>query len=284
MAGSSLSPIKSFARSAKEISQSKEFTQIELTGTEHELRELGEVLYDAFKRLHYALQQQRNLTADVSHELRTPISIILLELESALRKERSPEEYIDRIQSSLETTEHLKQLVDSLLILARADSGLDDIERQAIDLKDCCGEAAQLLSPKARAEKVNIETELTSVHGSFDSERIKQVLINLMNNAIQYGGPGTLITVSLSQSNQEACIRVADNGPGIADEIKARLFDRFYRADDARTTRKGNLGLGLSISKSIVEAHNGSIEVEPTNTGTCFLIKLPMIQSDTDAT
>ena len=130
---------------------------------------------------------------------------------------------------------------------------------------------------------MGIATELTSVPCGFDPERIKQVLINLMNNAIQYGGPGTQVTLSLSQSDTKAYIRVTDNGPGIADDVKLRLFDRFYRADDARTTRKGNLGLGLSISKSIIEAHNGSIELESTVSGTCFLIILPLLTDEPES-
>lgn len=276
-AGKSLSPIARMTEVARRINHSKEFEEIDLSDTEHELRDLGEVLNDAFKRLHYALKKQRDLTADVSHELRTPISIILLELESALRKERNPEEYIERLQSCLETTDHLKQLVDSLLILARSDADFTQIETVPSSLKQACEETAQLLAPKAQALKATIHTDCEEVTLSIDPERMKQVMINLINNAMQYGGPGTQVTLQLRTTKDAALLSVIDNGPGISPEDQQRIFDRFYRKDKARDSKQGNLGLGLSICKTIVDAHHGEITIIPTGTpGTHFQVSLPL--------
>lgn len=276
-AGKSLAPIQSFTDIARRISQGDHFESIDLAGTEHELRDLGVVLNQAFQRLHYALKQQRNLTADASHELRTPISVILLELESALRKERSPEEYKERLQSALETTEQLKQLVESLMVLARSDAGFDQMNLESCDLAGTCNEVLQLLAPKAREAKITLKGELNPLTAAVDAERLKQVLINLINNGLQYAGPGATIQLSLKSDEKHALINVDDDGSGIPEASQARLFDRFYRADESRSSKQGNLGLGLSICKAIVEAHDGTIEIDTAQTqGAHFIIRLPI--------
>lgn len=276
-AGNALKPLGHFANTARRISREQNLERIELEGVESELRELGEILNESFERMHYSLQQQRNFTADASHELRTPISIILLELESALRKERDAEAYRERIQSALETTEQLMHLVDSLLVLARSDASFTQLHTQEQDLSECCKEAVQLLEPKALEHNIAIQTECESIVITFDAERMRQVLINLINNALQYAGRGAKVCVRLEREGNNAQLSVSDDGPGIDTTNSEHIFDRFYRSDSARNRNQGNLGLGLSICKTIVEAHGGSIRYERQHPqGAGFIVSLPI--------
>lgn len=276
-AGRALQPIRNFTQIAQRINRKKDPQLIDLEGTEYELRELGEVLNQAFERMHLSLQQQRNFTADASHELRTPISIILLELESALRKERKPEEYKERIQAALETTEQLMQLIDSLLTLARSDAGLTHVTKTEANLQKVCEDAVRLMQPKALEANCNLTLKAIPLLLPHDSARIRQVLVNLINNALQYAGRGAKIQILLRKTDTCAELIVSDNGPGIPAAARGQIFDRFYRHDNARNREHGNLGLGLSICKSIIEAHEGTIHIIDSETpGAHFQIKLPI--------
>jgi len=271
-ARNTLKPVARFSEAAKKISTSEKPELIDLEGTHDELLDLGRTLNSAFERLHLALQKQRSLTADASHELRTPISIILLELESALRKERTPEEYQERIQSSLEATQHLKNLVETLLVLARSDMGGLALDRQPTDLKSLVKEVAQLMAPKLESARSSLTLELESCIREVDDERTMQVLINLLQNTLQHTPSGTDITIRLKS---EGTLTVSDDGPGIPDHAVKHIFDRFYRIDRSRNTTQGNLGLGLAICKTIIESQDGTITASNQKTGgACFTITL----------
>lgn len=276
-AGKSLAPIQRFSETAGRMSRSKEYEAIDLADTYHELQELGEVLNETFASLHHSLSQQRQLTADASHELRTPLATILLEAESALRRERSPEEYKERIENSLAAANHLKQLVDGLLLLARSDSDQPILNTSPTELNELIDEAIQLIQPQADKRHTKIIPQLVHVTLTVDAERMKQVIVNLLANAIQHGGQAIHVHLNLEVQDGNAILRVEDNGRGIPEELLPRLFDRFFRGEASRSSTKGNLGLGLAICQTIVEAHGGTISAGPSKLGgACFTVSLPV--------
>jgi len=272
-----LSPIERFSQTARRISESAGYEPIDLANTAPELHDLGAVLNDAFKRLDDSLQKQRNLTADASHELRTPVSLLLLELESALRQQRTPEEYRERLAVALDATHHLKKLVDGLLILARSDAGMMQYEMQPTDLEELTLDVIRLLEQKATQKNVRIETNLSPILHPANEESLRQVLLNLIDNAIEYAGANALVRVTLTSDAEAARILVEDNGPGFPEEALPFLFDRFYRVDEARTSREaGHLGLGLAICRTVVEAHAGRIRAGRSEWGGAeFEVSLP---------
>jgi len=246
------------------------------TGTAPELRQLGMVLNDAFERLHHSLEQQRNLTANASHELRTPVSL-LLELASALRVERTPEEYQERLTVALDATQHLAHLIDGLLILARSDAGLLQYEMEELRLDELVSDVVKIMSRKVGEQNVEIRVELAPVRIHGNGESLRQVLINLLDNALEHARGLTHVSVSLDQQEKTVRLIIADDGIGIAPELMPHLFNRFFRGEAARTSNaKGHLGLGLTICRTIVEAHAGTIRVaRSAQGGASFLVELP---------
>ncbi len=276
-------PIYAITAMASGISASNLSRRINLAETESEMGNLAGVLNDMFGRLESSFQQQVRFTADASHELRTPLSIIYSHAELALGKPRSPEEYRETIDTCFRASKRMKSLVESLLVLARADAGKLAINREHFDLKDVVEECAELVSSLAAAKKVDLKLDLqsTPIHG--DTFRMAQVVTNLLTNAIHYNREGGSVTVALAATAGEgtagtdgaAVLTVTDTGVGIAEEDQKHLFERFYRVDKARSRELGGSGLGLAICKSIVEAHGGTIMfTSKLGEGTSFVVRL----------
>jgi len=277
-----LRPIERFSKTARRISESATYEPIDLSDTAPDLHELGAVLNDAFQRLQDSLQKQRQLTADASHELRTPVSLLLLELESALRQQRSPEEYEERIAVALEATRHLKKLVDGLLILARSDAGMMPYEMRMTDLEEVVLEVVRMLEKKAATKGLQIETDLSPILHMANEESMRQLLLNLLDNALEHARNASRVVIRLEQEKNAVILIVADDGQGIPSSAIPHLFDRFYRVDEARTAREaGHLGLGLAICQTIVEAHKGTIAVGASEWGGAeFVVRLARHRPD----
>jgi signal transduction histidine kinase len=216
-------------------------------------------------------------TADASHELRTPISVILTQIQLALSRERSPEEYRKTLETCGRAAERMRVLVNQLLELARVDSGEFSLLKEKCDLSRIARESLDLLEPLAMQRNVKLKHALEPVMIRGDALKLGQVIINLLNNAIHHNPEGTEISLSVQQSDSHATIKVKDTGAGIPPEALPHIFDRFYRVDKSRARGKGNSGLGLAISKAIIDVHDGTIRAESeVGKGTEFVIVLPL--------
>ena len=172
----------------------------------------------------------------------------------------------------------MRQLIESLLLLARLDSAGEDLKRESCDLKAVTEDVLEMLRPIAAEHRVQISATLISVPFLGQVGQVSQVITNLVANAIFYNKPGGEVRVGLTENELEVEITIADTGQGISAEDLPHIFDRFFRADKARGGSEGHTGLGLAIARSIVESHRGSISVtSELNVGTCFVVRLPKV-------
>ncbi len=235
-------------------------------------------------RLEELFEKQRRFTGDISHELRSPLTTILGNLSLLRRAKNLPEEEREDMLNEMHSeAERMHRLISDLLLLSQADSGLA-INRAPVELDTLLLESYRLAKRRAGAGLAIHLTHEDQAVVMGDADRLRQVLDNLINNAIRYTPRGGSIELSLHCLGDEAMITVADTGQGIMAEDLPHIFDRFYRADKARTRAAGGTGLGLSIVKWIVDAHNGRIEVESTpGEGSVFHIYLPVAAPCTES-
>jgi heavy metal sensor kinase len=271
-------PIAAIARTASRISADNLSARIETDKVDHELADLAHVLNATFKRLECAFDRQARFTADASHELRTPLAVIRSQAELTLSRPRSMEEYREALQTCLRASARMAELVEGLLTLARADAGKEVAIREPVELNRIAAEAAEMYRPLAENRRVRLTTELAPVTVTGDPGALARVVGNLIANAIQYNRPNGEVRVTLGMDGEEAVVTVRDTGEGIPDEHHAQLFERFYRADQARSRATGGSGLGLAIAKAVVEAHGGSIGFKSTvGKGSRFWVRLPLV-------
>ncbi|MGA2496776.1 MAG: ATP-binding protein [Tepidisphaeraceae bacterium] len=269
-------PIRTITSTAQHISASNLSRRIDVTETESELGALASVLNAMFTRLEAAFDRQVRFTADASHELRTPLSIIYSNAELALGKPRTAEEYRETIETCFRASRRMKSLVESLLVLARADAGKLEIRPEPFDLKQAVEDCVELVGPLATGKTVRIKLDLQPLSLTGDTFRVNQVITNLLTNAINYNREGGSVSISVQPEGDWAVLTIADTGVGIAETDQEHLFERFYRVDKARSRALGGTGLGLAICKSIIEAHGGSITfTSKIGEGTTFSVRLP---------
>ncbi len=277
LATRALRPIEAISRTAEEIARGDLSKRINSSETESELGQLAVVLNSTFSRLDAAFEQQRQFTSDAAHELRTPVSVILTQTQSTLNKERSPAEYRETLEACQRAAQRMRRLIESLLELARLDAGQETMKRIRFDLANTTRDCVEMIRPLAGERRITIRAELLPAGCHGDSERVAQVVLNLLTNAVQHNKDGGEICVSTKHINGSAALVVSDNGPGIAPEHLPHLFKRFYRADAARTASQGRSGLGLAISSAIIHAHGGNIEVKSkVGDGSEFTVRLPV--------
>jgi heavy metal sensor kinase len=270
-----IKPIECISAAAVKISAGNLSQRINVTESESELGRLAAVLNSTFARLEAAFAQQQQFTSDAAHELRTPVSVMLTQTQTALNRERSASEYRETVEVCQRAAQRMRKLIESLLALVRFDAGREVLKRLRFDFSKTAGACAELVKPLAEERNVKIICELSPLEITGDSERLAQVITNLLVNAIQYNKPDGEVRVNLESQNGVAVLTVADTGQGIAAEDLPHVFGRFFRADQSRTGA-GNAGLGLAISKAVVEAHGGTIEVaSKENVGTTFTVHLP---------
>lgn len=226
------------------------------------------------QRIH---EQQKQFVSDVAHELRTPLSIISGELEVALKKERTLEDYQQVLTSNKQETDRLIALSENLLFLARDDQGRQAIEFEKVDITDLIGSVIASLQIESTKKEIAVhfkpEEEPTFIRGQ--PAMLRRLFINIIHNAIHYTPIKGDIFIFLSTGKQYAEVKIEDNGIGISPEYQEKVFNRFYRVDDSRSQTEG-YGLGLAICKSIVELHRGKITLRSAlNQGSTFTISLP---------
>jgi heavy metal sensor kinase len=270
-----LLPIENISTAAVKISAGDLSQRINAAEAESELGKLAAVLNSTFARLDAAFAQQKQFASDAAHELRTPVSVILTQTQTALNREREVADYKQTIEACQRAAQRMRNLIASLLELARLDAGQEIMKRLCFDFSKTVADCAEAVRPLADERRVKIFVEAGNLEMTGDPERLAQVVTNLLVNAIQYNKPGGEVRLKLNSQGGLGVLTVADTGQGIAAEDLPRVFERFYRAEKSRSS--GNAGLGLAICKAIAETHGGTLEVssEP-GVGSTFILRLPL--------
>ncbi len=278
--GQALSPLASATLVATRITRADDLSRrVPLMGTEsEEVAQLFTAFNETLSRLEGLFTSQRRFIADVSHELRTPLTVIKGEVSLMRRMGQVDEESLTNVEGEVD---RLTRMVGDLLLLAQAESGRLPMDMRSVELDTILLEVFQQMRTLA-GEKVQLHIgEIDQVQVTGDRDRLKQVLVNLVSNAVQYTPAGGSVTLSLQKSNGQARLIVRDTGPGIPAQDLPHIFERFYRGERSRKRTGGSqnsgFGLGLSIAYWIVRNHGGSIEVDSSESkGTTFCIWLPI--------
>jgi signal transduction histidine kinase len=272
-----LAPVTALTRAAEKIQENTLGGALPRSGNGDELDRLTEVFNAMTARLNDSFERIREFTLHASHELKTPLTVLCGETESILRDESIPAGERERAGSQLEEFRRLTRIVDGLTLLAKADAGqvtlnLETIRFDAL-VNDCFADAQILAEPLGIRVELPL-CEKISLRG--DRHRLRQLLLNLADNAVKYNHRQGLVTMSLRQVNGLAEFTIANTGAGIPPEILPRIFDRFFRGDPAHASTVEGCGLGLSIAQWIVSAHNGTIHVaSEVSQHTTVTVRLP---------
>jgi two-component system, OmpR family, heavy metal sensor histidine kinase CusS len=277
-----LRPVDQITRAAESISINNLTERLGVPSTSDELQRLSETLNHMLARLDSSVKRMTQLTADASHELRGPVTLIRTTAELAVRGNRTNAEYRDDMVQILAEAERTTHLIDSLLMLARADSKESNLQHELTQLSVSVAQAVDQGRNLAAEKRIELATNLTSepvvVRG--DGEALRRLFFILIDNAIKYTPEGGQIQVGLTSSDGTAAVTVKDSGIGIAETDQPHIFDRFWRADQVRSRGAGGAGLGLSIAHWIVEEHDGTIEVQSrSGDGSTFTVRIPMANS-----
>ena len=278
LARKALQPVDRMTETARRISAEHLDRQVHGSGAGDELDRLAQTLNEMLGRLNTAFQEIRQFSADASHELQTPLTVLKGEIEVGLRSPRRPEEYQAILRSALEETDRIARLVEGLLLLSRSDAGVLRMDRRPVNLKNLIEDVLKEVQPLAGSHAVQLRTgpmEPAQVPG--DPDRLRRLILNLVDNGIKYTPPGGSVEISLRTDEKWALLRVSDTGIGISEEDQEEIFRRFYRTAGARAQGGSGAGLGLAIARSIAEAHGGRIQVESAaGQGSRFTISLPL--------
>lgn len=272
-----LRPVQAMTKAAKIISADRLSERIVVVDADDELGELGQTLNAMIERLEQSFTEMQRFTADAAHELRTPLAIIRNEAEVALRLPRTGDDYRNVLENLLEEVQRISTMADQLLFLSRQDAGLSPKVREDVALDELLREVVQNMQLVAQAKDVAIQlTDNVPCRLNSDSRLLRRVFVNLLDNAIKYADRAGIVRVCSRLSTDDVAIQVQDDGPGISAEHQPHIFDRFYRADAARSGDGNGVGLGLSICQSIVNSLGGAIRVEgEQEKGTTVTVSLP---------
>lgn len=279
--GRSLRPIGAISEAAAGIAEGDLSRRIDIGETESELGTLVMTLNATFARLDAVFARQSQFTADAAHELRTPITVLLTHIQNTLLADDLSDDNREALEACQRAAQRMRKLIESLLQLARFDAGSELIEYKSCDLAEIVRDGIELTRPLADQKELVFDNSLAEARFLGDQDRISQVLVNLLSNAVHYNRPGGRIAVLTSLEGNHAICSVSNTGPGIREADRAHLFERFYRADSARSSN-GRSGLGLAISRAIVHAHGGQIEVFCGTDETAFVIRLPKEKRESD--
>jgi heavy metal sensor kinase len=278
LSGRGLAPVKEIIRTARGIGVKNLSSRLKVPKAHDELRLLTDTLNEMLGRLESSVQRITQFTADASHDLRTPLALIRSSSELALRRSRSEEEYRETLSGILATSDETTGLVENLLTLARADAGAATLQFQRIDLtrhlRKTAEEAAVLAAEKGI--RVVAEVPRVPVCVTGDGAAVERVFRIVLENAVKYTPSGGEIGILFHNSHGAAHVEIRDTGIGIPAKDLPHIFERFYRADEARSRETGGSGLGLAIAQWVVDMHQGSIDVKSTlGKGSVFSVRLP---------
>jgi signal transduction histidine kinase len=253
---------------------------VELKNTE-ELERLSTTLNSMLVRLERSFMSLRRFTADASHELKTPLTVLRSSVERAITHPDAPPSVLEMLEESLVEVNRMTELVDSLLMLARADEGRAPLHLESVDIRGVLAEVNETASILGEQAQVFVSVAMPDnpIYLAMDRSRVRQLFMNLLTNAIKYTPKGGKVSIECRRSDGDLLFQVSDTGIGIASSELPHIFDRFWRADRARsrTSQRPGAGLGLAICKWIAEAHGGTISVESRRgEGSTFTVKLPL--------
>ena len=270
-----LRPLRRIEQTAAAITAGDLSKRIDHPDPQTEVGRVGNALNEMLDRIEASDKRLRRFIADASHELRTPLAAVRAYAELFGRGAAARPDDLERSMSGItREAERMSLLVDDLLLLARLDEGRP-LQRKPVDLAALVGEAVDAARVVDPDRPIDLSVEPATVTG--DETRLRQVLDNLLANARTHTPPGTPVAVELRREDGRAEVAVADHGPGLTEEQAARVFERFYRADESRARASGGAGLGLAIVAAVTEAHGGTAEARPTpGGGTTFAITLPL--------
>ena len=287
VAGASLSPLARMSGAAAKIGRGGDLsTRIDPPSTHDEVQQLAETFNEMLARLESNFGAQRRFVADASHELRTPLTALRANADIMLRQvdggAAAHADLVEGLTDVRNEVDRMTRLVHNLLILARADVGWRP-ELGTVDLALVARDVARIAAPLRRGQHLNLQLGTNDgqdpellVTGNAD--QLTQLLLILLDNAFTYTPPGTRVALTLRRVGDMAEVSVQDDGPGIPRDHLDRIFERFYRADEARTRSVGGTGLGLSIARWIVTVHNGTIDVDSeAGAGATFTVQLPLV-------
>jgi heavy metal sensor kinase len=273
-----LEPVERIARKAEDISQHNPSERLPAVRSGDELERLSVSLNHMISRLQEAIDGSKQFVADASHELRTPLTVMRGELESLAQDRRLGRETREALGSVLEEVQRLAEIVESLFALSRLDAGEAGAGWRRFDLAELAATTAEQMSLLATDKNVQVACDSPAgvvVEG--DPARLKQVVVNLLDNAIKYTPGGGRVRLSVRREQGFAILEVADDGIGIPAEALPHVFKRFFRVDSSRSREQGGAGLGLAIVKSICSAHGADIEVISTpGRGSTFRLRQPL--------
>ena len=278
-----LAPVDQITQTARTISAQNLSSRLVVPHTGDELQRLSETLNGMLGRLEDAFKKITQFTADASHELRTPVAVMRTRTELSLRKARSAEEYRDVIAEVLAELEKTSALIEQLMFLARADSGAETLHFSATNVSEVLREACHQGSALAEAKQIGFQEQISrdSMWIRGDASSLRRLFLILIDNAVKYTPASGQVEVSLQRNDGYAVAQVRDTGIGISETDLPNVFERFYRADKARTRESGGVGLGLSIGRWITEVHAGTIEVHSSpGRGSIFEVRLPIANSN----
>lgn len=279
LVGLGLSPLRRLSEAVRRISPRDIRLPWAQTWLPLELRPIVQRLTETFELLQRAFAREKQATADISHELRTPLAALLATTELALRKPRTPEQYAEMLATCRGSVQQMNQIVERLLTLARLDAGVDSMRLRSVDAAVVAAQCAAVVRPLAEARGLTLTVQSAADQSTellTDSDKLREVLNNLLHNAIQYNRPSGRVELSVGRSNGFVEVEVRDTGIGIAPEQRGHIFERFFRADPSRQNDGLNAGLGLAIVKEYVELMGGAIDVDSTvGQGSTFRIRLP---------
>ena len=274
-----LAPVDEISGAAQRISIENLTDRLQVPQTGDQLQRLSETLNAMLSRLEASVRRIKQFTADASHELRAPISLIRTTAEVAVQKDRPAGEYREALDDILGEAERTSQVVDSLMLLARADSGKESLECMPVDACSVIRGAAEQGEKLARTHGLEFIATVPDdpIPIQADADALRRALLILMDNAVKYTPKGGSIKVKAGTEDGFAVVSVSDTGIGIADQDRVHIFDRFWRADRARSREQGGAGLGLSIAKWVLDMHGGSIEIESElGKGSVFHLRVPL--------
>ncbi len=281
IAGRALAPVAAIGHTARALIDGDLTVRIPTGRIETELEELADVLNDAFDRLYDSLERQRQFTADASHDLRTPLATLQAEVDWALARPRTDDEYRQSLDVCRRATGRMRMLVQALLDLARAESA-DVTARTPVALDALVAEVVTELTPLAEAHAVTLTTQADQLTICADPVGLRASLSNLVQNAIQYNTPEGRVDITVHGSGGVVDISVRDTGIGLNPAEQGRVFDRFYRAEPSRSS--DGAGLGLAIVSAFARSHGGRVDLSSTRgVGSTFSLKLPANTTATSA-
>jgi heavy metal sensor kinase len=283
VAGRALAPVQRINDTARRMSEGDLRARIAVERTDTELGQVALALNLAFDRLRESVERQRQFTADASHELRTPVATMMAELEWALLHERPALDYRESLETCHRAGARMQSLVEGLLVLARADSGELAMRRTPLRLDSLAEECVALLRPLADQRGVALRVSTAPLTMAGDPDRLRELLSNLLFNAVAYNRPDGIVVVAVEPERDGAVLRVRDTGIGIDPSELPHVFERFYRGERARERAPSGAGLGLAIVRWIVAAHDGTIDCSSTpDRFTEFVVRFPRVIAEPD--